>query len=133
MIVYDDIPTIIQDKMEAAGIVVPICRRWDKLKGKLAKEVAVIIATTPVTPGIYWEDAAAHINWCVPDYLGEEDTIRLTDVERLLDAWIKGGVVDVHDGTWYKLEKTHMGSERDEALQCSYVNLIIDFKILNVN
>ena len=89
------------------------------------------MASTPIEPDTYWEKAFAHVNICVPDYLGEVNKQRLTALERMACAWIGQGFTGVYDGTRYRVGKDSLGLERDDALKCSYVNLVLLFEILN--
>ena len=73
-----------------------------------------------------------HVNICVPDYLGYVNTERLNEVERLANVWIRGGMTGEYDGSIYRISKDSSGIERDDALKCSYVNLVLLFEILNV-
>ena len=79
-----------------------IYNSWNPIKSELKEESIVIVTSTPIEPDVYWEKAFVHVNICI------------------------------FDGTRYRLSKSSLGIERDDALKCSYVNLKILFEILNV-
>lgn len=133
MIVTGDIYEILFDRVkDAFGIgTESIYDSWNPIKSRLKEEAIVIVASTPIEPDTYWEKAFAHVNICVPDYLGEVNKQRLTALERMACAWIGQGFTGVYDGTRYRVGKDSLGLERDDALKCSYVNLVLLFEILN--
>lgn len=133
MIVTGDIYKILFDRVkEAFGIgTESIYDSWNPIKSHLKEEAIVIVTSTPIEPDTYWEKAFAHVNICVPDYLGEVNKQRLTALERMACAWIGQGFTGVYDGTRYRVGKDSLGLERDDALKCSYVNLVLLFEILN--
>lgn len=134
MIVTGDIYKILFDRVkDAFGIgAESIYDSWNPIKSHLKEESIVIVTSTPIEPDTYWEKAFAHVNICVPDYLGEVNKQRLTELERTACAWIGQGFTGVYDGTRYRIRKDSLGLERDDALKCSYVNLVLLFEILNV-
>ena len=134
MIVTGDIYKILFDRVkDAFGIgTESIYDSWNPIKSRLKEEAIVIVASAPIEPDTYWEKAFAHVNICVPDYLGEANKQRLTALERMACAWIGQGFTGVYDGTRYRVGKDSLGLERDDALKCSYVNLVLLFEILNV-
>ena len=131
MIVSSDIYKILFDKVKGIGIA-DVYDGWNPIKSKLKKEAAVIFTSTPLSPDTYWERAYVHVNICVPDYLGYVNTERLNEVERLANVWIRDGMTGEYDGSIYRISKDSSGIERDDALRCSYVNLVLLFEILNV-
>lgn len=133
MIVTGDIYKILFDRVkDAFGIgAESIYDSWNPIKSHLKEEAIVIVTSTPIEPDTYWEKAFAHVNICVPDYLGEANKQRLAALERMACAWIGQGFTDVYDGTRYRVGKDSLGLERDDALKCSYVNLVLLFEILN--
>lgn len=131
MIVTGDIYKILYEKVQDFGIK-DIYDGWNGIKSGLSGEAVVIVTPTAITPDTYWEEATAHINICVPDYLGKAGTVRLTELERLADIWVHGGFVGLYDDSVYRIRKSSLGKERDEALRCGYVNLVLDFEILNI-
>ena len=133
MIVTGDIYKILFDRVkDAFGIgTESIYDSWNPIKSSLKEEAIVIVTSTPIEPDTYWEKAFAHVNICVPDYLGEVNKQRLTALERMAQEWIGKGFTGVYDGTRYRVGKDSLGTERDDALKCSYVNLVLLFEILN--
>ena len=131
MIVTGDIYKILFNRVKEFGIKA-VYDGWNPIKSHLKDEAIVIVTSTPIEPDTYWERAYAHVNICVPDYLGEANTQRLGELERLANLWICDGIVGEYDGSAYRISKDSMGIERDDALKCSYVNLVLLFKILNV-
>lgn len=131
MIVTTDIYKILFDKVNGFGIK-DVYDGWNPIKSKLKDEAVVIVTSTPVEPDTYWERAYVHVNICVPDYLGKTNTRRLNEVERMANLWIRDGIVGEYDGSSYLVSKDRLGIEEDDALKCSYVNLVLLFKILNV-
>ena len=131
MIVTGDIYEIIFDKMKGFGIK-DVYDGWNPIKSRLKGEAVVIVTSTPIEPDTHWERAYVHVNICVPDYLGEMSTRRLKEVERMAAKWIGEGFTDVYDGTRYRVGKDSIGIEREDALECGYVNLVLLFEILNV-
>ena len=130
MIVTGDIYKILFDRLKDFGIK-DVYDSWNPIKSHLKEEAIVIVTSTPVEPDTYWEKAFAHVNICVPDYLGEVNKQRLTALERMACVWIGKGFTDVYDGTRYRVGKDSLGIERDDALGCSYVNLVLLFEIIN--
>ncbi|WP_232038509.1 hypothetical protein [Paraprevotella xylaniphila] len=131
MIVTGDIYKILYEKIQEFGIKT-IYNSWNPIKSELKEESIVIVTSTPIEPDVYWEKAFVHVNICIPDYLEYVNITRLNEVERLAASWIKDTPVGIFDGTRYRLSKSSLGIERDDALKCSYVNLKILFEILNV-
>lgn len=105
---------------------------WKKIGTKLKRESAVIVVSTPLEPGVYWEEAFCYVNICVPDYKGNENAYRLKEVERLLNEYLGKGFAGVYDHSGYNVRKAGIGIERDEALDCSFVSLRLLFQNLNV-
>ena len=132
MIVTTDIYKVLYENVKALGIKA-VYDSWNPIKSKLRGEAVVIVTSVPMEPDTYWQKAYAHINICVPDFRGTENTIRLNELERVAEKWIKNGIVGEFDGSWYYISKDAIGIERDDSLCCSYVNLVLLFKILNVN
>ena len=132
MIVTGDIYKILFDRVKNAFGIKDVYDGWTPIKSHLKEEAIVIVTSTPIEPDTYWEKAFAHVNICVPDYLGEVNKQRLTALERMAQDWIGKGFTGVYDGTRYRVGKDSLGTERDDALKCSYVNLVLLFEILNV-
>lgn len=131
MIVTGDIYKILFEEVQVFGIK-DVYDGWNPIKSELKEEAVVIVTPTPIEPDTYWERAFAHVNICVPDYLGETNTQRLNELERKASRWILGDIVGEYDGSAYLISKDRLGTERDDALKCSYVNLVLLFEILNV-
>ena len=131
MIVTGDIYKILYEKVQEFGIK-SVYDGWNKIDAELTEEAIVILTSTDITPNTYWERTIAQVNICVPDFLNEENTVRLTELERLANIWIYGGIVGHYDDSVYRITKNSLGRERDDALKCSYVNLSLIFEILNV-
>lgn len=131
MIVTGDIYKILYGMVQAFGIK-DIYDSWNPVKSKLAEEAVVIVTSTPMEPDTYWEKAFAHVNICVPDQMGYANTPRLNGLERMANGWVGKGITGRFDGTTYRISKESLGIERDNALECSYVNLVLLFEILNV-
>ena len=131
MIVTTDIYKILFDKVKDFGIKA-VYDGWNPIKSHLKEEAIVIVTSTPIEPDTYWERAYAHVNICVPDYLGEANTQRLGELERLANLWVWEGMSGEYDGSAYRISKDSLGLERDDAMKCSYVNLVLLFEILNV-
>ena len=131
MIVTTDIYKILFDRVKDFGIKA-VHDGWNPISSHLKEEAIVIVTSMPIEPDTYWEKAFAHVNICVPDYLGEANTQRLNELERLANLWIWDDKVGEYDGSTYRISKDSLGIERDDALKCSYVNLVLLFEILNV-
>ena len=127
MIVTTDIYKILFDKVKDFGIK-DVYDGWNPIRSHLKDEAIVIVTSTPIEPDTYWERAYAHVNICVPDYLGEANTQRLNEMERLANLWIWDDIVGEYDGSAYRISKDSLGIERDDALKCSYVNLVLLFE-----
>lgn len=132
MIVTSDIYKILYDKVKEFFGINDVYDGWNPVRSELEDKAVVIVTSTPVEPDTYWERAMAHVNICVPDYLCRPNTKELNDMERLANSWIYEDIVGEYDGSTYRISKDSLGIERDDALQCSYVNLVILFEILNV-
>ena len=131
MIVTGDIYKILFDRVKNAFGIKAVYDDWTPIKSHLKEEAIVIVTSTSIEPDTYWEKSFAHVNICVPDYLGEVNKQRLTELERMAQEWIGKGFTDVYDGTRYRVGKDSLGIERDDALKCSYVNLVLLFEIIN--
>lgn len=131
MIVTGDIYKILFEQVKDFGIK-DVYDSWNPIKSELKNEAVVIVTSTPIEPDTYWERAYSHVNICVPDYLGETNTQRLNELERSANRWIWDDIVGEYDGSAYLISKDRLGTERDDALKCSYVNLVLLFEILNV-
>lgn len=131
IIVTSDIYKILFEKVEAFGIK-SVYDGWNPITSPLKEEAVVIVTDMPIEPDVYWEDTTVHVNICVPDYLEKENTVRLNELERAANQWIRDGFTEMYDNTRYDISKSSLGKERDDALKCSYVNLKLVFKILNV-
>lgn len=133
MIVTGNIVEIVTDKAASLGIQ-SFFNGWGKIDSPLKDEAIVIFVSTALEPDTYWERATVHVNICVPDYLGEVNGRRLTDLERMAKAWSDDMdlMTGVFDGTQFTIKRLGLGQERDDALKCSYVNLILSFETLNV-
>lgn len=131
MIVTGDIYKILFDRVKDAFGIKAVYDGWNPIKSHLKEEAVVIVTSTPIEPDTYWEKAFAHVNICVPDYLGEVNRQRITALERMAQEWIGKGFTGVYDGTRYRVGKDSLGIERDDALGCNYVNLVLLFEIIN--
>lgn len=131
MIVSSDIYKILFDKLKDFGIK-DVYDGWNPIQSKLKHEAIVIVTSSPIEPDTYWERAYAHVNICVPHYLGSANTTRLNELERMAGAFIRKPIVGKFDGDTYRMAKDSLGIERDDALKCSYVNLVLLVEILNV-
>lgn len=131
MITTSDIYEILSDRVKDFGIKA-VYDSWNPIKSHLKEEAIVIVTSTPIEPDTYWDRAYAHVNICVPDRLGETDTIRLKELERMAAMFAYTPIVGKYDGSTYRITKGSLGKERDDALKCSYVNLALLFEILNV-
>lgn len=131
MIVTSDIYKILFDKVKDFGIKA-VYDGWNPIKSELKEEAIVIVTSTPVEPDTYWEKAFVHVNICSPDIRKQTNTIRLNELERFANKWIGNNPVGEFDGSKYRISKSSLGIEKDEALKCSYVNIKLLFEILNV-
>ena len=131
MIVSSDIYKILFDKLKDFGIK-DVYDGWNPIQSKLKHEAIVIVTSSPIEPDTYWERAYAHVNICVPHCLGSANTTRLNELERMAEAFIRKPIVGKFDGDTYRMAKDSLGIERDDALKCSYVNLVLLVEILNV-
>lgn len=131
MIVTGDIYKILYEKVREFGIKA-VYDSWNPITSELKEEAIVIETSTPIEPDTYWEKAFVHVNICVPDYLECVNTVRLNELERLAVLWIYDDMVGNYDGSSFHISKSSLGIEREDALKCSYVNVKLLFKILNV-
>lgn len=81
-------------------------------------------------PETYWKKGFVEVNFCIPDLNGEADTIRLNEVEHMVEAAMEG--TDRFNGTAYDYGIDSIGIEEDKPLNCHYINCRILFKTLNV-
>ena len=116
MIVLGNILEIVTDRARAFGIPA-MFNDWRKLTSKLDREAVVVVSSTSVESDDYWESAVIHVNLCVPDYLGEINGIRLTQLEREAKKWSddSGMMTGTYDGTAFTITRTGLGQERDAA------------------
>ena len=101
-------------------------------KKGVKNELIVIVVRDALEPETYWEVCYPHINICVP-YLtsGKTNTVRLNELERTAKLFLIGES-GVFDSTQYHWEIDRIGIEEDLKLACSYVNVVLKFKVLNV-
>lgn len=131
MIVTGDIYEIFYEKVQEFGIKA-VHDSWNPITSELKEEAVVIVISTPIEPDTYWENAVVHVNICVPDYLDEVNKIRLQEIERMAKEWTNRFRGGEYDNSRYSVKRKGLGIERDDALKCSYVNIKLLFKILNV-
>lgn len=129
MIVTTDIGNILYRDCKAFGIdIVPA---GETLTGELKSE-RIVIHTKKQQPGTYWKKSFAEVNFCVPDLSeNEANAIRLNELEREAMKHFDD-VVSTYDGTTYNYSIESIGTEKDTALKCHYVNVRILFEVLNV-
>lgn len=129
MIVTTDIGNILYRDCKAFGIsIVP---NGETLTGELKSE-RIVIHTKKQQPGTYWKKSFAEVNFCVPDLSeNEANAIRLNELEREVMKHFDN-VVSIYDGTTYNYSIESIGTEKDTALKCHYVNARILFEVLNV-
>lgn len=103
----------------------------ETLTGELKSE-RIVIHTKKQQPGTYWKKSFAEVNFCVPDLSeNEANAIRLNELEREVMKHFDN-VVSIYDGTTYNYSIESIGTEKDTALKCHYVNARILFEVLNV-
>ena len=131
MIVTTDIYKILFDKLKSFSIK-DIYDNWNAIKEGVKSELIVIVVKDFLEPETYWEVCYPHINICVP-YLtgGKANTIRLNELERAIKKLLIGES-GVFDGSQYHWEIDRIGIEEDVKLSCSYVNVVLKFKVLNI-
>lgn len=129
MIVTTDIGNILYWDCKDFGIdIVPA---GETLTGELKSE-RIVIHTKKQQPGTYWKKSFAEVNFCVPDLSeNEANAIRLNELEREAMKHFDD-VVSTYDGTTYNYSIESIGTEKDTALKCHYVNARILFEVLNV-
>ena len=129
MIVTTDIGNILYRDCKAFGIdIVPA---GETLPVELKSE-RIVIHTKKQQPGTYWKKSFAEVNFCVPDLSeNEANAIRLNELEREVMKHFDD-VVSIYDGTTYNYSIESIGTEKDTALKCHYVNARILFEVLNV-
>ncbi|MCS2403834.1 hypothetical protein INE81_03344 [Bacteroides salyersiae] len=129
MIVTTDIGNILYRDCKDFGIkIVP---DGETLTGELKSE-RIVIHAKKQQPGTYWKKSFAEVNFCVPDLSeNEANAIRLNELEREVMKHFDD-VVSIYDGTTYNYSIESIGTEKDTALKCHYVNARILFEVLNV-
>lgn len=129
MIVTTDIGNILYRDCKDFGIkIVP---DGETLMGELKSE-RIVIHAKKQQPGTYWKKSFAEVNFCVPDLSeNEANAIRLNELEREVMKHFDN-VVSIYDGTTYNYSIESIGTEKDTALKCHYVNARILFEVLNV-
>lgn len=129
MIVTTDIGNILYRDCKDFGIkIVP---DGETLIGELKSE-RIVIHAKKQQPGTYWKKSFAEVNFCVPDLSeNEANAIRLNELEREVMKHFDN-VVSIYDGTTYNYSIESIGTEKDTALKCHYVNARILFEVLNV-
>lgn len=131
MIVTTDIYKILYDRLKGFSVK-DIYDSWNSVKKGVKNDLIVIVVRDSLEPETYWEFCYPHINICVP-YLtsGKANTIRLNELERAIKKLLIGES-GVFDNTQYHWEIDRIGIEEDVKLGCSYVNVVLKFKVLNV-
>lgn len=129
MIAVTDILDIIFDKCVAFGVK-DIREAPKDITSPLKSEMIGIHAKAP-TPGTYWKKGFVEVNLNVPDIDGEQDLIRLRELERASYP-ILDGFFGKLDGTGYRYSIYSTGIEENEPAQCHYINVKVLFEILNV-
>lgn len=97
--------------------------------GKITDERLIIITSELSIGSNTWKQCIVTVNICVPDYKGEANLTRLTQIERMFGGLRKA---DKYDGTNYRYKTISTGQEYDESLKCHYVNVKILFEVINV-
>ena len=127
MITIGDISRRIYDDCRFLGV--PIFIRGAIPEGKLEKE-RVIINPKTIEDGTNWYRGYVEVNYLVPDRNGEENGIRLDEVERCLKPlFYKQGVID---GTRYRYRRYSIGREQESSLECHFVNIRLLVEIQKV-
>ncbi|WP_302029794.1 hypothetical protein [Bacteroides finegoldii] len=131
MIVTTDIYKILYDKLKGFPVK-NIYDSWNSINKGVKSELIVIVIRDSLEPETYWEVCYPHVNICVP-YLtsGKTNTVRLNELERAAKLFFIGKS-GVFDSTQYHWEIDRIGIEEDVKLACSYVNVVLKFKVLNV-
>ena len=130
MIVTGDIENILIQDLKPLGI--PIFKKDAIPEGKVTEERIVVI-TSSLKDGTYWEKGFVNVNFCVPDIkmsnICVADKSRLLELERIAKS-IES--LSTHDGTTYMYSVYEIGQEKDTELECHFVNARILFEVLNV-
>lgn len=127
MITTGDIQKRIYD--DCRYLKVPIYIKGTIPDGKVSDERVVIIVK-PIEDGTMWYRGFAEINYLVPDIKGEEDGIRLDDVERMLvPLFYKQGVIEENQ---YRYRRYSIGREASSDLECHFINLRVLIEIQKV-
>lgn len=126
MITTGDIATILVNDLKPFGIVT--YKKGAIPEGKVTQERITVIPKEP-KPGTYWVKDFVEVNFCVPDIDGLANTKRLTELERQASGL---RFVSSFDGSTYRYKVYSTNQEKDNALECHFVNVKILFEVLNV-
>ena len=129
MIAVTNILDIIFDKCVDFGIS-DVREAPKDILGPLKSEMIGIHAKSLV-PGTYWKKGFVEVNLYVPDIDGEQDLIRLGQLERVSYS-VFDELSGKFDGTGYRYSIYSTGIEENEPAQSHYVNVKLLFEVLNV-
>jgi hypothetical protein len=101
------------------------------LTGALTEERLTIHVKRPETES-YWRKGFVEVNLCVPDIGGQASGGRLRELERTAQGAFRDYAVGTFDGSRYRYSLYSSSRERDESLECHYINVRILFEVLNV-
>lgn len=128
MITKSDIEEILYDRCRTFGV--PIILSPNMPDDEIQEERIVIIVR-PIQSGVYWNRSACEVNWVVPDISGEEDGIRLKAIEKILVPYMRYFRGE-RENTNYRCKRSSWGRESSDGMRCHYVNIRLEFEILNI-
>lgn len=91
----------------------------------------IVIIASRVVPNKYWHDCNVKIDWCVPDNQGEEDGIRIEEVEKILDKTLSYGI-GTYEGRVIRFKKNYIDTDGVAEGKYHFVCLEVKFQIQNI-
>ena len=125
MIVSGDVATILARDLDS--LCKNIYKKGAIPEGEVLTE-RIVILPKGLKEGTYWSKGFVEVNFCIPNAGGMANTIRLTEVERILKPLES---VSLFDNTRYRYSVESTSQEEDTPLACWYVNARILFEVLN--
>lgn len=129
-----DIGNVLYAKCAESFSGVEIYRSEDEPEGVVTSD-RIVICTKPVQLGGLWNSGYVEVNFCVPDRVdGAADLEHLQQYERKALQLLGGNghpVVGKYGDELYRYRVVTTSTERDEPLNCHFVNAHILFEIIN--
>lgn len=95
------------------------------------KEPRIVVQGCDLNPETYWEVGTAEINFVVPNLHEKRDKAKLDEYSVLAKDELDHGVGE-WEGDTYKYSYKTSSIKEDTQLRSHFVNVLIEFKVLNI-